>query len=78
MTREPWRSPDPAPDEDLPADIAFGVWLESLDPLVVIRDYEVGLKGIEKSHLAYLRRRIAQTRKTRPATPPDDNQRERT
>ena len=77
MTRRPWPINDPAPDSDLPSDITFGVWLESLDPLVVLQDYEVGLRGIEKSHLTYLRRQIARNRNTPPASPPEVNQRER-
>ena len=53
--------PDPAPDEDLPSDVAFGVWLSNLDPLRVLLDLENRASINERMHLAYLRRRIAET-----------------
>jgi hypothetical protein len=49
---------DPSPDDDLPSDIAFGAWLVSLDPLVVLQDLQPAMTWPEKSRLDYMKRRL--------------------
>jgi hypothetical protein len=49
---------DPSPNDELASDIAFGVWLDGLDPGDVIRDFESGIEGAEGRTLAYLRKRM--------------------
>lgn len=66
----PWPLEDPSPVDDLPSDIAFGTWLESLHPSVVLQDLEPALNYLEKSRLAYLRRRLLVSHHPQPQRPP--------
>lgn len=51
-------APDPSPDDDLPSDIAFRFFLESLDPVRVLEEHARGLRHPEKQYYLALRRRI--------------------
>jgi hypothetical protein len=65
----PWQR-DPLDDEDLASDIAFGAWLESLDPEEVRRNSVPVLRGIEKSTLDYMRRRLLTSEHRSRSKPP--------
>ena len=52
-----WRgADDPAPDHDLPSDIAFRLWLQSLTPAQVARDREPVRHSVMERWVAEVRR----------------------
>jgi hypothetical protein len=43
-------APDPSPEDDLPSDIAFRFFLESIDPERVLQEHARGLRHPERGY----------------------------
>lgn len=50
-------APDPSPDEDMPSDIAFRFFLESIDPDRVLQEHARGLRYPERGYYESILRR---------------------
>lgn len=62
-----WPLPDPSPEDDLPSDVSFGGFLESLTSAKVFSDLEAGFHGRERAILTYEQRKVLKSQ-TNPLT----------